>query len=135
MKYNVIIKITDKQGVYHDPLNRTHIGYERGMSQDDIYQASRGCWRLSAGNILNSKPVSIFIVYKNRILLHVIATGIQRVKNNGIIGENKSYFTGDIQYESPYLNRYFKTNKSYNCIEYVDDKTLESRLGGVLVGY
>ena len=59
----------------------------------------------------------------------MIATGIQRVKNNGIIGENKSYFTGDIQYESPYLNRYIETNKSHNGIEYIDDKTFQSRLG------
>lgn len=129
MKRNVIIKITDRKEAHYDPLNRTHIGYEKGMSQDAIYQASRGFWRLSAGNILNSKPVSIFIVYKNQILLHVIATGIQRVKNNGIIGENKSYFTGDIQYESPYLNHYIETNKSHNGIEYIDDKTFQSRLG------
>lgn len=134
MKNNVIIKINDKKAVFHDPLDRSYIGFEPGMTQDEIYQASRGCWRLNAGKVLNSKPVSIFIVYKKRILLHVIATGIQRVKNNGIIGEHKSYFTGDIQYDSPYLNRYIETNKSHNSIEYIDDKTFNARLGGVLVG-
>jgi hypothetical protein len=55
------IKIAARQSVNpeQDPMGRTWVGYTPGMSEEDAWEAGRGCWVMKASRAIDEDEVQI----------------------------------------------------------------------------
>jgi len=116
---SIAIQLGSRQYLQNGPdeIGRTHIGYEPGLSDEQIYEAGRGLWSLNPNRLFGADYIFI-VTNQGEVLIEVNLTGIQRVENG------KYYITGDINKNSEYVGQYINVNTSRNRINYIETNNL-----------
>lgn len=115
----VAFRIQDRKYLTEkDEMGRTRIGYEPGMTEEEIYNAGRGIWKISPTRLFKAK--CILITNRQGVVLQEFElTGVQRVENG------KYVLTGDINHDSEYVGHTININQSRNSINYISTRYLK----------
>lgn len=107
-----------------DELGRTHVGYEPGMSDAEMYEANRGCWVL--GERADEENYALFS-HKGVVKMAMTIDRIEATtsKRRALVGR---VLTAGDRVHDIYVGGPALIQKARNPITYVEDPRFDARL-------
>lgn len=106
-----------------DELGRDHVGYETGMSDEDMYTANRGCWVL--GERADSERYALFS-HKGIVRMAIAIERIEPTSSNRRAIAGQVLQPGDRVYDV-YVGGPAPVHGVRNPITYIDDPRFDRR--------